>query len=381
MVKTTISYILFVLICFNPLGIFSSIYGQHTDFDPTIKSPDSATRTLIWSDEFGGFGPVDSTKWFHQTKLPSSGSWYNGEIQHYTNRTDNAVVANGKLIITARKERFTDQGQTKPYTSARLNSKFAFTYGYVEIRAKLPFGIGTWPALWLLGKNINENGAYWQTQGFGNTSWPACGEIDIMEHWGSNQNFVQSAMHTPSSHGATINHGGQIVSDVSGSFHIYSMEWNSEQIVFSVDGQPHYIYNPSVKNETTWPFDQEQYFVFNVAILPSIQNGFTSSAMEVDYIRVYQDIPNSVEEAPQLLAISQFPNPVRDELNFRLDQLVNEHIYMEIFNVTGTKIQSNMLQVNGKLFTLQGLHSLTHGIYYIKFQLDGVPYVKSFVKF
>ena len=91
------------------------------------------------------------------------------------------------------KETYNNQGQTKQYTSARLNSKFAFKYGKIVCRAKLPTGIGTWPAIWTLGKNIDENGAYWDNLGFGTKSWPACGEIDIMEHWGSNQNYVQSA--------------------------------------------------------------------------------------------------------------------------------------------------------------------------------------------
>ncbi|MGY8918207.1 MAG: glycoside hydrolase family 16 protein, partial [Flavobacteriales bacterium] len=117
--------------------------------------------TLVWSDEFNVNGSVDTTNWFHQTLLPPNNgqSWWNGEIQHYTNRDTNSSVSGGKLYLTALKETFTDQGVTKDYTSARLNSKFAFTYGRVEIRAQLPLGIGTWPALWMLGQNITETGA------------------------------------------------------------------------------------------------------------------------------------------------------------------------------------------------------------------------------
>ena len=140
---------------------------------------------LVWSDEFDVDGPIDSDNWFHQTQLPLAGGWYNGEIQHYTNRVDNSYVDNGTLKIVAKSETFTDQGVTKQHTSARLNSKFAFTYGKVEVRAKLPFGVGTWPAIWTLGKNINEDGAYWDNLGLGTTGWPACGEIDIMEALGS----------------------------------------------------------------------------------------------------------------------------------------------------------------------------------------------------
>ena len=114
------------------------------------------TYELVWADEFDGNGAIDSDNWFHQTQLPAGGTWFNGEIQHYTNREVNANQSNGTLKIVAKKEEFTDQGVTKQYTSARLNSKVAFTYGRVEVRAKLPFGIGTWPAIWTLGKNIIE---------------------------------------------------------------------------------------------------------------------------------------------------------------------------------------------------------------------------------
>ena len=243
---------------------------------------------LVWSDEFDGNGAINTTKWFHQTQIPAGGNWYNGEIQHYTNREDNSYVSDGLLKIVAKKETFNDQGFTKQYTSARLNSKYAFTYGRVEVRAKLPTGVGTWPAIWMLGKNINETGAYWQTQGHGNIGWPACGEIDIMEHWGDNQNYVQSAMHTPSSFGGTVNHGGQNIPTASSEFHIYVLEWSSEKMVFSVDDAIHYTYNPTVKNSSTWPFDSDQYLLLNIAIQSSIESSFTQSAMEIDYVRVYK---------------------------------------------------------------------------------------------
>ena len=231
---------------------------------------------------------LDSIKWFHQTQLPSGGSWFNGELQHYTDEDANSYVSDGTLKIVAKKETYTDQTVTKQYTSARLNSKFAFTYGVVEVRAKLPTGRGTWPAIWTLGQNINEAGAYWETQGFGATAWPACGEIDIMEHWGKNQNFVQSALHTPSSHGGTINHDGQRIDTVSTQFHTYSMDWDAERIIFAVDGGVHYTYNPTVKNDQTWPFNLEQFLLLNVAIESDISDSFVESAMEIDYVRVFQ---------------------------------------------------------------------------------------------
>jgi len=255
------------------------------DFDRTEVIFDQ----LVWSDEFDTDGAINSGNWFHQTQLPTTFSWYNGEIQHYTDRIENSFVEDGVLNILAKKEVFTDQGQTKEYTSARLNSKFAFKYGRIEIRAKLPFGRGTWPAIWMLGKNITENGAYWYNEGFGTTSWPACGEIDIMEHWGNNQNYVQSATHTPSSHGNTVNHGGQAISTASDEFHVYSMEWTEEKLVFSVDDVVHYTYNPPVKDGSTWPFDTEQYLLLNVAITNDILSHFEQSSLQIDYVRVYQE--------------------------------------------------------------------------------------------
>ena len=243
---------------------------------------------LVWSDEFDGNGAINSTNWFHQTQLPMGGGWYNGEVQHYTDRIDNSYVSNGTLKIVAKKETYTDQGHTKEYTSARLNSKYAFTYGKVEIRAKLPQGFGTWPAIWMLGKNINEPGAYWETQGYGTTPWPACGEVDIMEHWGSNQNYVQSAIHTPSSYGGTVNLGGQYISTASSQFHIYTIDWSAQEMIFSVDGNVHYTYDPANYNSDTWPFDSELYLLLNIAIEPSIASSFTESSMESDYVRVYE---------------------------------------------------------------------------------------------
>ena len=276
-----------------------------------------SSYALVWSDEFDDDGttymsgvdnPIDDSKWFHQTKLPNGWGWYNNELQHYTNRIENSYVSDGTLKIVAKKEVFSDQGHTKDYTSARLNSKFAFTYGVVEIRAKLPTGSGTWPAIWTLGKNINENGAYWQQQGHGSVSWPACGEIDIMEHWGSNQNFIQSAMHTPSSHSATVNHGGRTISTVSSQFHVYKLEWTAEKMIFSVDDIEHYTYNPTVKNDDTWPFDSDQYILLNIAIESVIESSFTSSAMEIDYIRVYQEQPLSIDQNNPS-EIQLYPNP------------------------------------------------------------------------
>ncbi|MEQ6123009.1 family 16 glycosylhydrolase [Pseudotenacibaculum sp. MALMAid0570] len=335
-------------------------------YDGTIGSgTDPVFDNLIWSDEFNTDGALDASKWHHQTQLPNGTSWYNGEIQHYTNRLENSYIDNGVLYIVAKKETFTDQGQTKEYTSARLNSKVAFTYGRVEIKAKLPTGVGTWPALWMLGQNITEPGGYWEPT-HGTTPWPACGEIDIMEHWGHNQNYVQSAMHTPSSHGGTVNLGGQTIPTASTAFHVYALEWTNEKMVFSVDDVEHYTYNPPVKDANTWPFDAPQYLLFNVAILPSIEASFVESSMEIDYIRVYQESPLSVDEESiaELDKVTVFPNPVANELKLKLtNELIGSKV--TIYSLLGQKLNSFIVT---KEVESKDLSNYKSGIYIVRIE-------------
>ena len=253
------------------------------------NSTTSQFQTLVWADEFDGKGALDAEKWFHQTQLPPGGNWWGGLIQHYTDRVENSFQAGGQLHLVAKRERFTDQGNTKNYTAARLNSKFAFTHGRVEIRAKLPKGVGTWPAIWMLNTNIDEDGAYWDNQGLGTVKWPYCGEIDILEHWGRNQNQVSSAVHNGASFGDQVkNVGGRQVEAVSDTFHTYSLDWNEDRMLFGIDGIVHYTYRPEEKNQNTWPYNSDYYLILNIAILPEITDDFTESEMVVDYFRVYQ---------------------------------------------------------------------------------------------
>jgi beta-glucanase (GH16 family) len=278
------------LLLWSLLALFQTGYAQL----------DVIYNDLVWSDEFDTNGAVNSTKWHHQTQIPPGGNWYNGEVQHYTNRLDNSFVSNGNLHIVAKRETFTDQNVTKLFTSARLNSKFAFTYGRVDIRAKAPNAQGTWPALWLLGRNINEDGGFFDAV-YGNTNWPACGEIDIMEHGiFPNQplNYIGAAIHTPSSFGNTINKGGIQASDIAQNYHVYSMNWSPNQITFLLDGVAYYTYNPAIKNASTWPFNAEQYLLLNIAMggfAGSIPANYTQTSMIIDYVRVYQNtVPDTI---------------------------------------------------------------------------------------
>ena len=330
--------------------------------------------TLIWSDEFDGEGAIDSSKWHHQTLLPNGSSWYNNEIQHYTDRIDNSNVSNGVLNIVGKKEVYSSQGVTKQYTSARLNSKFAFQYGKIEIRAKLPSGLGTWPAIWTLGKNINENGAYWDNQGYGTTSWPACGEIDIMEHWGYNQNYVQSATHTPSSYGGTVNIGGQVIPTASSEFHTYTLLCYRDRLVFSIDENIHYTYKPIELNSDTWPFNEEQYLLLNFAILPDIDPNFVADIFEVDYVRVYQSAPLSINEIynSKSFGLINTPNPAKNYTIISYNLPDNANIQLYIHNVNGQLIKTLLeeKQTAGKHQIKWNTDNLLSGIYFFTLKTE-----------
>ena len=331
-----------VLIQINGENNTSNVLAYIDDF--LYAGAASTFNNLVWSDEFDGDGVVNSFNWFHQTQLPNGWSWYNNELQHYTNSATNAYRSNGVLNIVAKKEVFTNQGQTKQFTSARLNSKFAFKYGRVEARAKLPTGAGTWPAIWMLGKNIIEPGGYW-TGTHGTINWPACGEIDIMEHWGTNQNVISSAVHHPINGNLSIGEyisNAQYKAGVSNEFHIYAVEWNEQSITFSVDGVNHLSYNPTVKNQYTWPFDAEQYILLNVAIEPSVTPNFVQSAMEVDYVRVYQGNALNTAQTTNLPKIKLFPNPVADNLTITCTE--NTNAAVEIYSILGQKLHSSILK-------------------------------------
>lgn len=345
------------------VAYIDDFYFEGGDADTDPDNPDNPVYDeLVWSDEFDNDGELNSEKWFHQTELPNGSSWFNGEIQHYTDRIDNTFVEDGVMHLVAKKETFTDQGVTKEYTSARLNSKFAFTYGRVEVRAKLPSGVGTWPAIWMLGKNIQETGGYWDNEGYGTTPWPACGEIDIMEHWGDNQNFVQSAMHTPSSFGGTINHGGQIIPTASTEFHTYTLDWYEDRMVFSVDGNVHYVYEPEVQNPDTWPFTEEQYILLNTAIEPSIDPNFTESTMEIDYVRVYQESTLGTGEVTPDSKLKIYPNPVNRFVNVSIQNQFEDH-NLEIYTIQGQLLEVHKLDNKKTKIDMSGLDS---GVYLFK---------------
>ena len=178
---------------------------------------------------------------------------------------------------------FFDHGNTNAdYTSGRITTQniFNFTHGRVDARAKLPSGGGVWPAIWMLGSN------------FGTVGWPACGEIDIMEYVGNSPGKISSALHTPSSFGATVNFREKTIGNETTEFHLFSTIWTANSITFLLDDVEYYTYNPVNKNSETWPFNNDHFIILNLALGGTlggtIDPNFESATFEIDYIRVYQ---------------------------------------------------------------------------------------------
>jgi beta-glucanase (GH16 family) len=242
------------------------------------------SKNLLWSDEFNTNGLPNPNIWSYDV---GGHGWGNGELQYYTeNRMENARVENGYLVIEAKKEEM----QGKKYTSARLvtRDKKPILYGRIEVKAKLPQGVGTWPAIWMLGQNIKQVG------------WPLSGEIDIMEHVGYDPNKVHGSIHTKD-----YNHiaktqvtANRMVTDVSGQFHVYALEWRADRIDFFIDAEKFLTFSKEANAQAPqWPFDKEAYLLLNVAIggfwggAKGVDESILPQKMLVDYVRVYQ-LPN-----------------------------------------------------------------------------------------
>lgn len=250
---------------------------------------------LVWSDEFNSPGLPDESKWSYDV---GGGGWGNNELQYYTSkRGENARIEDSTLIIEMRKEAF----QGKDYTSARLVSKNKgdWLYGRVEVRAKLPSGKGTWPAIWMLPTD-------WE---YG--EWPASGEIDIMEHVGYDPGVIHATVHT-----ADLNHtkGTQMgksitVDDCSDQFHLYSIEWSEDHIDAFVDGIKYFTFDNRGEGHETWPFDKRFHLLLNTAFggdwggAQGIDNSIASAKFYIDYVRVYQ----KSESGPVLLTVNSTP--------------------------------------------------------------------------
>ena len=253
---------------------------------------------LYWSDEFND-DALDQSKW---NKLNWKPGWVNNELQAYTGRDTNIFLENGYLILQSNIEPgfsgtdYVGNDYVADYTSGRINTddKFSTTYGRFDIKAKLPAGKGSWPAIWMLGESISSS------------SFRSCGEIDIMEHVGYDQGLVHGSIHTQDYNHmyGTQKSGSKYIENVTDEFHVYSLEWSPFYLRYLIDDEPFFfVYNDSNGDNGKWPFNDPHYLILNLAVggdWGGVQ-GVSASAfpmkMFIDYVRVYKksDTYNYVE--------------------------------------------------------------------------------------
>ena len=243
-----------------------------SDEDWTFES------TPMWEDNFTNNGVPDPSKWSYDV---GGSGWGNNELQYYTSG-NNVGIVNGNLVIQAKKENL----EGRQYTSTRMISrgKGDWLYGRFVVRAKLPRGRGTWPAIWMLPSD----------NGYG--IWPASGEIDIMEHVGYDQNNVHSTIHCSAFNGQRGNQKGnsKIVSNATTEFHDYRIDWTPYSIKGFVDDEQYFEYINDNTGFTTWPFNRKFHMILNIAIggnwggAQGIDDTIFPATMEVDYVKAYK---------------------------------------------------------------------------------------------
>ncbi len=216
---------------------------------------------LVWSDEFDVPGLPSTARWAYDTERNSAG-WFNHELQYYADaRAENSRVEGGALLITAQREDLYTLGlpdwSGQKYSSARLvtRDKASWTYGFIEVRAKLPCGTGTWPAVWMLSTPPDSR-------------WPDDGEIDIMEHVGFDPGVVHGTVHTGAFNGSRGNQktATRNIPDACNEFHRYQMGWSASRITVGVDDRNYFQYSNDRSGHAVWPFDSPQFLILNIAV-------------------------------------------------------------------------------------------------------------------
>lgn len=250
---------------------------------PSPEEIETTGESLVWSDEFEGES-LDTEKWKFET---GDHGWGNNEWQNYVAES-NAEVSDGTLKIMVKK---IGEGQSVgDYTSTRLNSRQSFTYGRMEIRAKIPEhkGNGIWPALWMLGENI------------GNVGWPDCGEIDLMEYVSYDPGIVHFTIHSRANNhmdGTEVTSGPVSLPTIDSEFHNYGVLWTETSLDFYLDDPENItlsVPRPDNPTQENWPFDKPHYFLMNIAVggnwggKEGVDDSIFPATMEVDYVRVYQ---------------------------------------------------------------------------------------------
>lgn len=278
--------LIFTFSCSEPKKDLKDVSKEKIE-NVVIKDPDDLDywneAKLVWSDEFEG-SALSLDNWVFET---GTGGWGNNELQNYR-PVGHCEVSNGTLKITAKQN--TDTSLEGAYTSARLNSKKDFMFGKMEIRAKMPDhkGNGIWPALWMLGSNIE------------NVGWPSCGEIDIMEYVSYLPGKTHFALHSKENNhtnGTELTSGAVDLETIEEDFHIFGLLWSNKYIKFYIDDIDNIKFSfrkPKVSNTDNWPFSNKFYFLMNIAVggnwggIEGVDDAVFPAVMEVDYVRVYQ---------------------------------------------------------------------------------------------
>lgn len=239
-------------------------------------SCNTSAQQIIFEDNFEG-ETLNMNNWSYEEGdgCPNLCGWGNNERQVYSR--DFITVEDGKLVIEAVK-------RGDDYFSGKINTKdkFDFQYGTIEVRLKLPVGHGIWPAVWMLGTNIDEVG------------WPASGEIDIMEYVGREPNTIYSSLHTPASHGDTENSQVTVIEDIEEGYHTFKTVWSEMDVQYFVDGEHVYTFTPKAYDDSNYPFRHPFYILINMAIGgnfggPEVDDSIFPVKYYVDYIKVTRE--------------------------------------------------------------------------------------------
>ncbi|MGK7392338.1 MAG: glycoside hydrolase family 16 protein [Candidatus Cyclobacteriaceae bacterium M2_1C_046] len=252
----------------------------------SVAETNEANWKLVWSDEFEYQGQPEESKWTYDlgNGCPTLCGWGNNELQTYTRNSENVRVEDGKLHIIARKD------NENNYTSTRIKSllKGDWKYGLIEVSAKLPYGKGTWSAIWMLPTD-------WR---YGD--WPKSGEIDIMEHVGFDPGNIHGTIHTEAFNHIKGTHQGDSmkVKDADQAFHKYSIQWSDDKIEFMIDDKIYNTFRDNGDGPSAWPFDEPFHLIMNIAVGGNwggkygVNPDVFPQIMEIDYVRVYQKVQN-----------------------------------------------------------------------------------------
>lgn len=241
-----------------------------------FKGPEASDNSILFTDDFENTF-LNLNHWNYELGdgCPELCGWGNNEFQIYTK--ENVFIRDENLVIKATK-------QGNKYYSGRITTKdkIEFQYGTVEVKAKLPTGTGVWPAIWMLGHDIDD------------IFWPLCGEIDIMEYVGKTPGKIHTTLHTKDSYGQSINTKVTTIENIEDGFHIYKMNWDKNKIQFSVDDTIVYTFSPANKNKINWPFDKPFYLILNLAIGGEfggfeVYDNIFPQEFIIDYIKAYDD--------------------------------------------------------------------------------------------